>query len=114
MRDRLFILEHQFEDPAFPGDEFYCEHCVLMEGLLAAFPHLNHSLDVVRVAWSRPRGVVVDLLGPEHQELPLLVLADGAEAFAGCQTANGHSFVNEKSAILAVLAERHGLPRAHP
>jgi hypothetical protein len=39
-RDTLILLHSIAEDPAFPGQLFYCEHCVLMEGVLACFPKL--------------------------------------------------------------------------
>src|SRR5690606_39025442 len=49
VRDTLFLLTSTFTDPAYPGRRFYCEHCVLMEGVLAAFPHLNELIDVRRI-----------------------------------------------------------------
>jgi len=33
-RDRLFLLRPGFEDPAYPGQRFYCSHCALIEGVL--------------------------------------------------------------------------------
>ena len=42
-RDRLFLLQPGFEDPAYPGRCFYCWHCALIEGVLASFPLLAKS-----------------------------------------------------------------------
>ena len=42
-RDRLFLLRPGFEDPAYPGQRFYCWHCALIEGVLASFPALAES-----------------------------------------------------------------------
>jgi hypothetical protein len=54
-RDTLIVLAVDFVDPAYPGQRFYCWHCVLMEGVVASFPQLADRLDVLRVAWPRPR-----------------------------------------------------------
>jgi hypothetical protein len=113
-RDRLFLLRPGFEDPAYPGQRFYCWHCALIEGVLASFPQLAAKLDVERIAWPRPRREVVALLGEENQSLPLLVLADGA--ISPHQTGNhrGRAFIADKDAILSALSERHGFPDPHP
>ncbi|MGO8190105.1 DUF3088 family protein, partial [Rhizobium leguminosarum] len=58
-RDRLFILRPGFEDPAYPGELFYCWHCALMEGVLASFPERAQGLDIERIAWPRPRLPVI-------------------------------------------------------
>lgn len=113
-RDRLIILEADFEDPAYPTRRFYCWHCVLMEGLLATFPALQTEIDVVRIAWPLPRREVADLLGPEHQSLPVLILADDAPEGLETGTANGHRFVEGKDAILRALTLRHSLSYPHP
>ncbi|KWV59738.1 hypothetical protein AS156_30395 [Bradyrhizobium macuxiense] len=114
MRDRLFLLKPDFEDPAFPGRRFYCWHCALLEGVLASFPQPAGGIDVERIAWPRPRREVVELIGAEHQSLPVLVLGDGAEAGLETGRANGRRFVEGKDAILRVLSLRHGIPEAHP
>ena len=101
-RDTLFLLEHQFADPALGGERvFYCKDCITIEGLLATFPERAAKLDVVRVAWPRPRAVVVEALGEANQNLPALAFAEGG-------------FVNEIEALLATLATRHGFPERHP
>jgi hypothetical protein len=113
-RDTLIILDVDFEDPAYPGRRFYCWHCVLIEGLLVAFPELAEKVDVVRTPWPRPRQPVVDLLGPENQSLPVLILADDASAEIATSEYKGRRFVEGKDAILNVLASRHGIPQPHP
>lgn len=100
-RDRLFLLRPGFEDPDYPNAVFYCWHCALMEGVLASFPELAERLEIIRIAWPRPRSEVVELLGEENQSLPVLVFAEGG-------------FVNDKDAILAALSARHGFPLPHP
>src|ERR1051325_11006350 len=66
-RDRLFLLRPGFEDPAYPGQRFYCWHCALIEGVLGSFPALAEQLDVERIAWPRPRQGVIALVGEENQ-----------------------------------------------
>src|ERR1051326_4628232 len=113
-RDKLIILKPGFEDPAYPGQIFYCRHCVLLEGILASFPGLANRLDVERVSWPRPRREVIELVGEENQSLPLLVLAEGETSLHQTGTYEGRAFISEKDKILAALSERHGFPVPHP
>lgn len=113
-RDRLILLAPDFLDPAYPGTRFYCWHCALLEGVLQSFPSLNEHIDVERIAWPRPRREVVELLGEEHQSLPVLILAEGSDNAYATGCANGRSFIDDKDAILAALAARHGIPIPHP
>ena len=113
-RDRLFLLKPDFEDPAFPGQRFYCWHCALLEGVLASFPLLQSKIDVERIAWPKPRKAVVEIVGEENQSLPLLVLAADAPDEFATGTFRGQRFVADKDAILSALSRRHGIPRPHP
>jgi len=100
-RDTLFLLEHEFADPALGGERvFYCKDCLTIEGLLATFPERAAKLDVVRVPWPRPRAAVVAAIGEANQNLPALVWEGG--------------FANEIEALLRALHERHGFPERHP
>ena len=71
-------MHHNFADPVYDGRMFYCEHCIIMEGVLSCFPDELAELQVERIPWPRPRQRVVDLIGEENQELPVLILADDA------------------------------------
>ena len=113
-RDRLIILKVDFADPAYPDERFYCWHCVLLEGLLASFPALHSRIDVARIAWPKPREDVIALLGPDHQSLPVLILADNAPAGLETGRWKGTRFVAGKDAILHALSVRHGIPVPHP
>ena len=114
IRDRLFLLRPGFEDPAFPGQRFYCWQCALLEGVLASFPSLQSKIDVERIAWPRPRQAVVEIVGEDNQSLPLLVLAADAPDELATGAFRGQRFVNDKDAVLTVLSRRHGIPRPHP
>ena len=113
-RDTLILLKPDFVDPAYPGTRFFCWHCALLEGVLHSFPTLGERVDVLRIDWPRPRREVVELLGADHQSLPVLILGEDADSVAGAKTANGRSFIDDKDAILAALAARHGIPVPHP
>jgi len=113
-RDRLLLLRPGFEDPAYPGQRFFCWHCALIEGLLTSFPALAEKLDIECVAWPKPRHAVIELVGEENQWLPLLVLADGATSQHQTGSYQGRAFIADKDAILAALSERYGFPEPHP
>jgi hypothetical protein len=113
-RDILFLLKPGFTDPALPGQDFYCWHCALMEGVLASFPHLAANLDVRRIAFPRPRADVIALICEANQSLPVLILAEDAPAGLATATHAGRGFVNDPMAILDVLHQRHGFPPRHP
>jgi hypothetical protein len=114
VRDTLFLLKPGFEDPAYPGQTFYCWHCVLMEGVIASFPELAQRLDVHRIAWPRPRAEVVALAGEKNPSLPALVLADNAADGLETVRFRGRRFVQGKGAILRALTVRHGIPAHIP
>ena len=113
-RDCLFLLKPDFEDPAYPGQRFYCWHCALLEGVLASFPSLQSKIDVKRIAWPKPRQGVVEIVGEDNQSLPLLVLAADAPDELATGRFRGQRFVDDKDAILAVLSRRYGIPYPHP
>ena len=113
-RDRLYLLEQGFKSPAFPGRRFYCWHCALLDGLLAAFPDKAAGLAVQRIEWARPRQDIIAVLGEAHQSLPVLILAKGATSDHVSECHNGLQFTADKDQILAALSERHGFPELFP
>lgn len=113
-RDQLFLLERPFEDPALPGKEFYCWHCVLIEGVLSAFPIRSANLEVCRIAWAHPRSELIERLDIDHQSMPVLVLEKGSPAPQDARFLNGRAYVDNAFAILQLLAVRHGFPAPHP
>lgn len=113
-RDQLLLLRPGFDDPAYPGQQFYCWHCALLEGVLASFPDLAEKLDVERIEWPRPRQSVIALVGEQNQSLPLMVLVEGDSSPHQTGVYEGRVFIAEKDKILAALSERHGFPLPHP
>jgi len=108
--DKLFLKRPGFEDPAFPGQTFYCLHCALVEGVLTSFPELAARLTVERIAWPGP---VVELVGEDNQPLPLLVLTPGETSRYRTGVYQDRVLVAGKDRILAALSERHGFPAPH-
>jgi hypothetical protein len=105
-RDTLFLLDPDWADPALGGERhFYCKDSITVEGLLATFPERAQNIDLVRIAWPRPRAAVIEAIGEENQNLPALVWTeeDGSIGFA-----------NDIETLLAALATRHGFPERHP
>lgn len=100
MTDRLYLLEHEFDDAALPGRHFYCRDCITIEGLLAAFPERAADIEVIRIAWPRPRAEVIAAIGEANQNLPALVWEGG--------------FANDLPGLLQALHTRHGFPEPHP
>ncbi|HVJ01263.1 MAG TPA: DUF3088 family protein [Sphingomonas sp.] len=99
-RDRLFLLPSEFADPDLPGRSFYCQDCITIEGLLAAFPDRAANIEVIRIAYPRPRPQVIAAIGEANQNLPALVWDGG--------------FANDMPSLLRALHERHGFPERHP
>jgi hypothetical protein len=100
--DKLFLKRPGFEDPAFPGQTFYCLHSALLEGVLISFPERAARLAVERV---------LESFG--EQPLPLLMLTQGETSRHRTGTYRGRVLVAGKDGILAALSERHGFPAPH-
>lgn len=111
---KLLLLPREFDDPAHPGQRFLCRHGALVEGVLQAFPEVLAQIEIERVPFPRPRARVIELVGEAHQGLPLLVLPAGETRPSATGRAGGRSFAAGAEAILATLAERHGIPVIHP
>src|SRR5215471_8246688 len=112
--DRLYLLPNEFSDLDLPGRSFYCRHCVLLDGLLAAFPDRAANLEIVRIEHLLPRQELVDLLGSHNQWLPILVLGPEAPRDFHPNEYRGTLFVREFPVLLRALHVRHGFPEAHP
>ncbi|KGB54126.1 hypothetical protein FG91_02375 [Sphingopyxis sp. LC81] len=114
MNDRLYLLDPLFEDPALPGRNFYCRDCITIDGLLANFPEQAATLEVIRIAFPRPRNAVIAAIGAANQNLPVLVLADDAPGELADGEHQGTHFVGDFKRLLHALHVRHGFPEAHP
>lgn len=112
--DRLFLLNNEFDDVEMPGKRFFCRDCMLLNGLLSAFPDKAGDLEIIRVEHARPRNAVIEAVGEENQWLPLLVLDRDAPKDCATGEYEGTSFANRLDVILKILHLRHGFPEVHP
>lgn len=112
-QDLLILLQPGFADAKYPGEQFVCIDCLPIEGLLASDPTRGADLRVERVGFERPRQTVAELLGPDHQGLPVLILGDIQAPPPDARSARGLRFVDDPRRILALLAERHGFFKVH-
>ncbi|WP_343583015.1 DUF3088 domain-containing protein [Herbaspirillum sp.] len=112
-RDLLLLLEHDFTDPAHPGERFACPDGLPIEGLLARDPQRAQNLDIKRLPFPKPRAEVVAALDAEHQSLPVLILGDQLPAPDDAHSLDGKRFVTDTRRILELLAQRHGFARVH-
>lgn len=111
--DRLFLLKPGFEDPDQPGRFFVCPHCNAIEGVLASFPGLATQVEVLRLPFARPRSTLVEILGEQHQSLPVLVFDESRPVPEDADVANGRRFTDSSDRILRYLADRYAFPHIH-
>jgi hypothetical protein len=112
-RHTLFLLT-----PGFPDGEdgpYFCPHSAAMEGVLRYIPELNERLDVRRIDFARPRPQIVELLGPDHQGTPVLVLVPGTETPEGAMVSEqtGRAFLHGEIAISRFLSAELGVMKPH-
>ncbi|PPU43909.1 hypothetical protein XcyCFBP4188_09755 [Xanthomonas hortorum pv. cynarae] len=110
----LLLLEHDFEDPSFAGQRFFCRHGLLLEGALSGIDGLRDRLEVRRVGFPRPRRDVIGLVGESDQSLPKLVLPSGVHSTHASGEHATRQYVSGSEPILATLAELYAIPQLHP
>ncbi len=110
MKDQLFILAAPFPDGGF---EWYCNDCATLEGALIANPHWNARIDVRRIGFPRPRQEIIDLVGPERQGCPMLVM-DKERAPGDAIIVGEYAILQDVRAIGRALTSRHGGVGPHP
>jgi hypothetical protein len=112
VKDKLFLMTPGFTNAGL--GPYYCGDSVPVEGLLGFFPELRDRVDVTYIGFPRPRQAIVDLIGEEHQSVPVLVLADDAQNVSGVETksADGRRYIDDEKQIRHYLSARHDLPTA--
>ncbi len=75
MKDQLYLLSPGFMNGGL--GPLYCGDSVSVEGMLSFFPALRDLVEVHYIDFKRPRSALIDLLGEDHQSVPVLILADG-------------------------------------
>jgi hypothetical protein len=113
MKDQLYLLRPGFHN-AEKGP-FYCGDSVAVEGLLSFFPQLRTLIDVHYLEFPRPRKILVDTLGAEHQGVPVLILSPDRkrpDSSPAPQQAQGNRFIANEQEIRQYLSAQYGLPAA--
>jgi len=110
VQDQLFLMNPGFTNAGL--GPFYCGDSVSVEGMLSFFPDLRRSVEVTYIDFPRPRQAIVDLIGADHQSVPVLVLSSEAEVPAelGVKTSGGRRFIDDERKIRHYLSLTHGLP----
>jgi hypothetical protein len=113
MRDHLFLLKPDFEEG--DGKRYYSPHCAQVEGVLAYYPRLRLEMDVTYLNFARPRQAIVDLIGQENQNTPVLVVGDAGAIPPQLKPGNakGRSFFTGEEAIADYLGLRYGIGQPH-
>jgi hypothetical protein len=95
---------------------FYCPDCGVVEGFLAYSPEVRSGIEIIHVAYQRPRSLVVEALGEENQGSPVLVLADGTDLPEGAKKSfsTGRYFIDDAIGICDFLGEIFNAVRPHP
>lgn len=99
MKPKLFLLEMPFEDG--PGKYWFCAHCALVEGALKVNPHWQEAIEIRRIKFPKPRREIIEILGEEHQWLPVLVHHD-------------KNTITDPVEIAGYLANHYGGAAPHP
>jgi len=113
MKDQLYLLRPGFFNAGL--GPFYCNDSAPVEGVLSFFPALRKQVDVHYVDFPRPRAVLVEALGAEHQSLPVLILAPGRKLKAGApepQRAKDRQFFGDERSVRQYLSTQYDLPQA--
>lgn len=112
MKDKLFLMKPGFTNAGL--GPFYCGDSVSVEGLLGFFPELRDHIEVTYIDFPRPRQGIVDLIGADHQSVPVLVLAEDQTGDAGVETktTGDRRYIDDEKLIRQYLSAQHNLPTA--
>lgn len=113
-RDILFLLKEDFPDGG--GLPYFCPDCATVTGVLSYFPKLRHTLDIRYVDFPAPRTEIVNLIGKDHQNCPMLILDKAppmdALGFLTGQT-DGRCFISGAKSIAKFWSHVYGVSRPH-
>lgn len=109
----LYMLNPWTED-----DEqvyYYCPDCAVVEGFFFYAPKVKKEIDVVSIDFQRPRKAVVDCLGQENQECPVLVLNEDVlpPDYAKKSFSTGKPFIDDPKKICTFLSDLFNTIKPH-
>lgn len=95
---------------------FYCPDCGVIEGFFAYSPGIRKNVEIILVDYERPRQKVIECLGEEHQDCPVLVLDPAADVPEGAKKSfsTGKMFIDDALLICDYLGNMFGGTRPHP
>lgn len=112
-KDQLYLLRPGFMNAGL--GPLYCSESAPIEGVLSFFPTLRTLIDVHYIDFQRPRALLAQALGEEHQAVPVLILAAGRvlrRDMPEARSAHGKSFFNDERSIRQYLSLQYKLPAA--
>ncbi len=106
-RDILYLLPPGFADN---DRREYCPECAEIWGVLAYYPAIKESVEMIYQPIAKPREDLVKLLGDKNQNCPTLVLSAGSPEFDNCgiMTMRGERFINNARDIGRYWSQRYG------
>jgi hypothetical protein len=110
-KDQLYLLRPGFMNAGL--GPLYCSESAPIEGVLSFFPRLRTLIDVRYIEFPRPRAVLAQALGEEHQAVPVLILAAGRalrKDMPEARSARGKRFFNDERSIRQYLSLQYKLP----
>lgn len=103
--DTLYLLPPGF---ASRGERQYCPECAEIWGLLAYYPAIRETLNVVYEPVTHPRPALVTQLGDGQWNCPTLVLSDASPDGQNIQTENGVRYLDNARAIGRYWSDLYG------
>lgn len=111
-RDTLFLLPAGFKEEERWE---YCPKCAEISGVMAYYPAIKESVEVIYQEITKPRLQLVERLGDKNQNCPTLVLSPDSPIFENCgiMTRRGERFINNARDIGRYWSQRFGtaIPR---
>jgi hypothetical protein len=90
-RDTLYLLPPGF---ASRGERQYCPECAEIWGVLAYYPTIRETLDVVYQPVDHPRLALTALLGEGQWNCPTLILGSESPDGPGVKTATAARYID--------------------
>ncbi len=103
--DTLFLLPPGFADR---GERQYCPECAEIWGVLAYYPAIRETLNVVYEPVAHPRPGLVERLGDGRWNCPTLVLGVDSPDGPNVQSANGQRYLDSAKEIGRYWAAIYG------
>ena len=114
MKHVLFLLKPGFTEAE--GGPYYCPDCASVEGFLGYGPEVEKQIEIIRIAFPKPRTKIIELIGEANQGCPVLVLDEAGKipSDAKISEETGRAFISDTTQICDLLGRLFGVARSHP